>query len=87
MILNAALLARVIGWCNLVSGPFRSIFRVSEQNYGIWVLDSSARVIRRLAVGWEGVGGPTGGAPARLVGTTPRRQTPAPCWGERCLRP
>ena len=40
--------------------------------------DSSARVVRRLAVGWEGVGGPAGGGPARLVGTTPHRRTAAP---------
>ena len=47
------------------------------------------RVVRRLAVGWEGVGGPAGGAPARLVGTTPLRRPPArhPRDGEARLTP
>ena len=43
------------------------------------VMVSSARVVRRLAVGWVGVGGPAGGAPARLVGTTPHRRPATPC--------
>ena len=45
--------------------------------------NSSARVVRRLAVGWVAAGCPAGGAPARLVGTTPHRRPAAPCWGDR----
>ena len=42
---------------------------------------SNACVVRTLAVGWKGVGGPADRAPARLVGTTPFRRPAAPCWG------
>ena len=42
-----------------------------------------ARVVRRLAVVWVGVGGLSGGDPARLVDMTPYRRPAAPCWRAR----
>ena len=82
--------------CNYVQNNSRfkviwTLLRLLDINFiycsKVTVMDSSARVVRRLALGWEGVGGPAVGAPAHLVVTTPHRRPPAPCWGERCLRP